>query len=61
MEKETFLTSISIDVYQPSNGQKTWERSKVFYDLLNLNTKQIQWIIKMVRLYAKDGGSLLML
>lgn len=61
MKKETFLTSISIDVYQPNNSEAAWERSKVFYDLLNLNMQQIQRIIKMVRLCAKDGGSLRMI
>jgi len=58
MKKETFFTSISIDVFQLQEGKNTWERTKVFYDLLNLDKQQIQGIIKMIRLYGKDAGSL---
>jgi len=56
MKKETFLTSISIDVFKSGNSKDGSKPSKVFYDLLNLNPKQIQLIIKMVRLFGKNGS-----
>lgn len=50
MKKETFLTSIAIDVYQSKNDQAP-ERSKVFYDLFNLDKQQIKSIIDMIRFH----------
>jgi len=52
-KKETFLTSIAIDVYQHKNGQSS-ERSKIFYDLFNLDKQQIQSIIEMIRFHGRQ-------
>jgi len=59
-KKETFLTSIAIDVYQHKNGQSS-ERSKIFYDLFNLDKQQIQSIIEMIRFHGRQWDSVSML